>query len=105
MSAAVWSEPPQDLHDRLGGKVNISRAELPGREPQKVRLRLVAWGESESGVQIAIHQAGLGAWRIDWEFTDIQRHTAVPCPIDQQDGAAVATGAGYGWAYAVYPER
>lgn len=108
MSAAVWSEPPQDLHERLGGKVSIEREQLPGREQPaapRINLRLVAWGVTDADLGNAVRHAGLGPARIDWEFIKIERLTGESCPINQWDGAAVATEAGNGWAYAVYPDR
>ncbi len=74
-------------------------------EVVRVRLRLVAWGATDADVDTAIRQAGLGSWRADWEFVEVERSVGGPCPVDPLDGGLVASGAGDGWAYAVYPAR
>ena len=68
-----------------------------------VRVRLLAWGLTERGVDKAIRTAQSGQARRGWEFAEIDRSTDDACPIDVCDPKVIAADCGAGWAYAVYP--
>lgn len=72
-----------------------------------VPVRLLAWGESEADIQKAVDHAGHEPSRSRWQFTEIERVTGTPCPINVRSPrpAVLAADAGYGWAYEVYAVR
>lgn len=68
-------------------------------------VRAHVWGMTEADVEHAIGRASWGPWRRSWVFVQIERLDGPICPIDVNDGKAIAVGTGDGWAYAVYPVR
>jgi hypothetical protein len=69
----------------------------------RVRVSLLAWGFTQADIEHAIDKALWGKGRQNWDFVDVQRLSELPCPLDVQDGKAIAADKERYWAYVVYP--
>jgi hypothetical protein len=75
----------------------------PAHTLTSVRVRLLVWGLTDRHIQTAERHARNESARGAWVFTQIDRLTEGPCPIDISDPKVIAADCGSGWAYAVYP--
>lgn len=70
-------------------------------------VRAEVWGATPNDVQMAVANAKNVPSRRQWDFTQIDELAGPACPIDARNPPphSLASDAGYGWAYAVYPVR
>jgi hypothetical protein len=80
------------------------RADVDGTAPAKA-VRMLAWGTTEVNAKEAVREAQRVPSRAAWDFAEIDMRAGGTCPIDVRDPPrqALATEAGVGWAYEIYP--
>jgi hypothetical protein len=69
----------------------------------RVRVSLLAWGFTRADIEHAVDKAMRGEARKGWDFVDVTRLDEVPCPLNIDDGRALAAEQEHYWAYVVYP--
>lgn len=66
-------------------------------------VQLAAWGFTGADVEHAVDAAQAGVARGGWAFAEERtaRFQDAVCPLDLDDGCALAVGQGFHWAYVV----
>jgi hypothetical protein len=90
-------------HAYTGSAGTTSDRDEDVSRPPRSAVRLQVWGLTSADQEHAVHRAGQGWGRNDWDFVATERLCGPTCPLDLKDGKAIAADTGYGWAYIVYP--
>jgi hypothetical protein len=82
------------------GSTRVAPPPTPILPATRVELRV--WGETRTDAQTAAHKADTAPSARHWHVADTAATVGGLCPIRRRDPLALAQGADYGWAWAVY---